>query len=480
MVWLQRRPRCPTLLLAGVVTHLLEVSGLYMQGDLPPTTNFAAFAGKFCFDANHEPVPVGHLDIELKWPKVMSSGPGKLYFLLFDDRKTHWAQPSEAWESWRHDACRDTSRLKDQASFVNVISDHIDDQKTQFSQVIYIQEHIRPRFWYAVFLACDIPAGTNFSYTLHATNDLWGWQKEFSYDHMGLIPFFVVCMAGFLLVTCVTFWAVRWRLVSMTDLQGGNPYVQLLVLLCLTSLASSFFFLVHYLRFVDNGHGSLWLRTFGIVSGAVSNCTMLIIVALSSIGWAISCKAVTFSRRCIFAAVFTVAVGSVYCEIRSQVALDVSTRLYAYESTVGVLILMMKVLIFSWALYQIRSTYKGEWEEKNLKFFRVLSVGVACWSLSAPIVALLAFVVSPWWRFGVVMVTEMLARLAGVTLLVGIFSSPLSPIHAQMSAATLDVNPDKMGLGMEVLCGQPPADGENGGARLPSRELPLLQGPLHV
>merc|ERR1712032_70626 len=107
---------------------------------------------------------------------------------------------------------------------------------------------------------------------------------------------------------------------------------------------------------------------------------------------------------------------------------DQSTRLYSYQSTPGVMSIMLKIFIFCWFGFQTRTTYDEEPDAGRRRFYKVLGVSMSMWSLSVPVSVLLAFQVSSWWRYKVVTAVDVAARFVGQALLTLLFCSPMSPI----------------------------------------------------
>mmetsp|Transcript_120853 Transcript_120853/g.341711 ORF Transcript_120853/g.341711 Transcript_120853/m.341711 type:complete len:441 (-) Transcript_120853:264-1586(-) len=401
---------------AGEVSPAL---GAVLEGELPATSDFAEFVGKFCYD--YKPtlqLQAGTVALDV-WRESPTKDAGRIDFLMFDDEEKHW---KNARKKWAWSSCQEKI---DDASIATTIN--LDSTNEHLTSAFDIHEHLRPRFWYFSFVACGLKETGRIRYRLHVTNPAQDWQQEFSMDHLGLVKVYAFFAVAFMISTFATLWA--------TPLSSGrreHPYIVLLILSYLASDASCLCYLVHYGLFMAHGHGSMRIRFLGIVAGIAANCTIFLIAMLSSVGWAIS-RRVLPRRRCFLGCISAVGGLSAICELHAEVALVQSTRLYAYQSSPGVLALILKVFMFCWFAYQTSTTYEEEALDKNRRFYRYLGVSFTAWAINVPLTVLLAFMVAPHYRHKVVATVDVVARFLGQALLAQILCGPLSPITAQNS-----------------------------------------------
>lgn len=118
--------------------------------------------------------------------------------------------------------------------------------------------------------------------------------------------------------------------------------------------------------------------------------------------------------------------------------LDQSTKLYAYESSTGMLVLMLKVLMFCWFGYHMKMTYEDEPNRKLKLFYLLFSLSFAVWSLNVPVTVALAFEVAPWYRYRTVMFVDVIVRFLGQAMLTILFCGPLSPVSKQNTFVAAD------------------------------------------
>lgn len=393
---------------------------------------FSQFVGKFCFDYKRgNPAPdVGILDI-----KLTREGPapkGTLNFMVFDDEHQHWKQIRKTWR---------TSTCQEKAAAASYVAPMIFTDKEETKMLLRINEQIRPRFWYMAFVGCGLESAAPVKFQVHATNDLWPWQKEFSLDHMNLIWLHGCFAVGFTIATAATWWKVMRPDID-TVIMRDHPYVKLLLLSYGASLASCVFFLLHYRAFMHDGHGSQRIRFLGVLAGIVANSTVFLISIMSSVGWAVTTYSLQ-DHRFFLGSIVLVGGFSAVVELHSDLYMEQETRLYSYQSPAGLIALMAKVLMFCWFSYQMVHTYTIEEQEKPRRYYKFLGVTFTTWSLNVPVVVILAFQLSPWVRYKVVTSVDVAFRFVGQALLAFSLLGPSSPISREN---TFSSSPDMIGL----------------------------------
>jgi len=397
-----------------------------VEGRLPEEPNFALFLTKFCYDfLSQEEETVGQVQLDLRrlgpvaekqWPSS-----GRLLFLIYDDERVHWTKAQRRWET---STCAEKS-----AAASDVVDIKLDPGKLETTYIVNIREHVRPRFWYFALAACDMQIGDPVRYRMHMKNNIWGWQSEFSLDHMGLFFLYAFATVAFGLATAATAYVAKWEVGPDRPALRDHPFLQLLMLSYVASLASCVLFLLHYALFVRDGSGSKRIRFMAVLASIVANCTIFLIAILSSVGWGIT-NFVMPNRRCFLGMILFVGGLSALSELHAETTVDDSTKLYSYQSGLGVLSLVLKIFIFCWFAYQTKSTFDEELHARFRRFYKYLGISITGWSLNVPVTVLLAFELSPWVRYKVVTTVEIIARLLGQMLLSQLLCGPLSPITA--------------------------------------------------
>jgi len=375
------------------LTWLSLSTGTLFQGELPTAEeqDFRLFVGKFAYDFREEiGQDVGEAILKIKrlGPPIARSDTGRLYFVLYDDERSHWRRVKRDWASR---TCKD---LKEAASLSTEIDLAAPDKEVDVK--ISIREHIRTRFWYFAFVGCDLgKTELPVHFQVHALNSKWTWQQEFSMDHMGLLVVylvFVVAIPAALLCTVVA---------SSSDdgvPRRDHPYVRLLLLSYGLFWASCVFFLLHYGFFAHDGMGSRRIRFLAVLSCIIANCTIFVIVLLASTGFAIS-TAIMPNKRVYLGAVALVGGLNGYLELHAETATDLSSKLYGLQSTPGLMSLVVKMFMTCWFAFSIRGTHEAERDVRRRNFYKVLGVSYTVWLLHVPVTVLVCFMLAPYVRY---------------------------------------------------------------------------------
>jgi len=418
-----------------LLSRLGVATALTFDGFIPfEAGDFVAYIGKFCFDYRPEFEPVkassdaGDLTLEVQNDvegTLTPMGKGELYMLLFDDEQGHWKQAREGWQST---SCAD--KLGAASASVKI---EFKDNSREFTHLFHIREHRRPRFWYFAFIGCgfeDRGLERRISYQIHAMNPTLGWQQEFSLDHSGLVYVFVAGLVGFTLSALGITWFGILSPHAQDPPLKDHPYISLLMGANYGGCASCLAHLAHYWLLVHNGFGSLRLRFLGIFFGISVTCCMYLVALLASCGWAITTKALP-NRRTFLTLVTLVGGTQGLCELIAEHAVSKSTKLYAYSSGTGVILLTLKCFVFSWLGFQVKNSYEAEVDERRKRFYLRLGIICAIWALTVPGSVLLASTIAPWYRHKVVTTHDLFSKLVALMLLTRLFTGPLTPLSRE-------------------------------------------------
>lgn len=437
-----RHRHAPWLGLCVLVLAQLPTApfGSKLEGILPLEKDFAVYVGKFCFDFNPDmKETIGEIKITVQrdGPKMP---PGNLSFIIFDDEHKHWKRIRKTWTT---STCEE--KRKDSSLITDI--DLRSNAKGEYN--IKIHEHLRPRQWYFSFVACN---GLDLSgssamfirYEVHAVNSQWGWQQEFSLDHMGLYYSYVVFAGCFAVMGLASWGCSRSQVGANHAALAEHPYIQLLLLAFGSSALSCVFFLVHYHFFISNGYGSMRIRFLGILAGIVSNCTMYLLAILCACGWGVT-KYKLPHRSIYLGLVASIGCLHMLCELHAELIADQSTQLYMYDGFAGVIMLMLKIFMFCWFAFQSKVSYEEEVAEYRRSFYKVLGVSVSIWFLSIPVTVILSFQIASWVRFKVVTIVDLMCRFLGLCVFSHLFFGASSPITSENTFPTQDVDLDEPG-----------------------------------
>lgn len=79
--------------------------------------------------------------------------------------------------------------------------------------------------------------------------------------------------------------------------------------------------------------------------------------------------------------------------------MDIIEDIDEYQTWPGWLILVLRCLIIVWFLLELRTTMRYEHNESKLNFFLHFGASALVWYIYLPIVALLALLIPPFWRY---------------------------------------------------------------------------------
>lgn len=434
-------PGRPWLAAAPLGAWLCGVCGaVRLQGTLPVGPgNFSSFVGKFSFDqsvviGNDSFGLSGKVKVSIHLEGSWADYAGELYFMVFDDEVQHWNEGLMGSTRSPTNGCD----LRAQSSrFFRV-----NEKSEQHEHTFLITEKLRPRYWYFVVGGCDghsgvapepFPSGDfglRLQYQIHAVNggSTPRGEEEFSFDQQGLIKVHQGAAAGFAIALLACLWATRWGRGAQEAAIKSHPYSQLLLLSLTASLCSELLGVAYYASVASDGFGFRRVQFVGKLAAVVANCDVFLITMLASTGWGIF-RVGLLNRRSLLGAIFLTGALFVGCELHAQGSTaDASTQLYTYQSTAGLLVLALKVLIFCWFACTLRATVAEESSRGKRWFFGLLAATTSLWSLMVPVTVSLAFLVSPCWRYKVVTTAEIAARLLTQAALAWLFCGPMSPI----------------------------------------------------
>jgi hypothetical protein len=295
-----------------------------------------------------------------------------------------------------------------------------------------VRQRLRPRFWYFVLLGCGVRSAVPLRYSLHVTNTNFGWQREVSVDHKGLLLINTLFMAAFVLTTLATAWAARWRDAMRKSPVRDHPYLQLLLCSQVASSASCGLWVLHDCLFLRHGLGSMRLGFLAAMSATVASSTVFLVVILASTGWAISTASLP-CRRVFLGMVAIVGGLSALCELHADTTTTQSSELYAYQSLPGFVSMTLKVFTFFWFLFQVKATHEDEWDKRRRMFYKVLVMCTSLLALHSPVSVFLSYSVAPWYRYRVVAIVDICTRWVGQAVLSWLFLGGLSPISLENS-----------------------------------------------
>mmetsp|Transcript_36114 Transcript_36114/g.82940 ORF Transcript_36114/g.82940 Transcript_36114/m.82940 type:complete len:493 (+) Transcript_36114:38-1516(+) len=409
------------------------------------------FITKFCFDfkegaKDEKAPPVGHVEISTSCPNCPKVQDQSLWLMVFDDEVP---DPSKdfygSWPRIKHDftelSCKDLKQMSPKGPLkYSLLLDTT--SSNMYIKPFDISETIRARFWYFTLVNCNTnddtantvglaPKGVNMEYTVHVTNTLYGWQKEFSFDRVGVIYMYAFFAVLFGIPSVLlaqdylrSLYDVRHRAVQ------DNPYLRPMLLAFLASEASCCAFFTFYCWFAWTGKDFRPFYVLATFWAVCANGMIYVMVSLASVGYGMNSSNQMSGFRVFAMIILVVGLLSTYLELSTFWVQDPSAYLYAYMSTSGVLAMLLKVVMCVLFGCKLVESYKTELNSRLKHFYWLLGCCFGAWFMNVPVMVCLAYALAHEWRFFVVTLVEICMRFVGQMMFAVFFCGPLSPFYA--------------------------------------------------
>jgi len=428
------------LVAAFVASNLPVACGWRTFGVMPTAPVFAEYLGKFCFDlapwrnetVNGQTIvqkrEAGEYSILLRGGRVQLtsiSGPvadhdqrlpdsdgkyGRLYVLTFDDENKHWGKALSHWQNV------DCQTLLVAANGILDVTTCAENPSNPCKRDVVIAEHIRPRFWHFVLLNCGAKILEAPSYELHARNVRLGFLAEFGMDWRHSLWLEIVFGLLFAIQVGVTCFLTAGRSLQF-DL-AHRPLLRILQLSALSSCLGCAFTVLHLGFYAHDGFGIAVYELLGTLGACVAKAMLMILQLLLAKGWMLFLDAgEELPTNFALGSLALVVSLSMCCEIYGQHFHDMSATLYLYQSWPGLVILGLNLglLIVSW--FWLWQAHNKETSADVREIQRSVAAACGVYFASLPTICLLAQLVSPWCRRGIVEGVELLARFIATSLL---------------------------------------------------------------
>ncbi|XP_022242970.1 uncharacterized protein LOC106460515 isoform X2 [Limulus polyphemus] len=227
-----------------------------------------------------------------------------------------------------------------------------------------VQNSNQPRFWYVSLVAC------------HRTPNVCDW-RESTQDSRAAMEYDV--------------WLVN-----------GNPFISNRNPLEYQfsfdqQMLSLFSTLIHMIKFAFDGMGIEALSIAGEVVRLFAQSLFMLLLLLIAKGWAITRPELTW-KPVLFCVWLLYTFVDVLLYVWNMTEVDVIEDIDEYQTFPGWIIIIFRLIIMTWFLYELRSTMLEENDRAKLRFYLHFGAGILVWFVYLPIVALIALQVSALWR----------------------------------------------------------------------------------
>ena len=327
---------------------------------------------------------------------------------------------------------------------------------------IKITEHLRPRLWYFAIVTakCDAKKETKKQRAIDLHNLHWlddgakstelklgkifvdltitninqGYEKHFSFDEEGMLPItfvflfiYIICFTGQCFLQPKINFDSRARTTRNTRNQyrksintstGSNmngddqrPYllVKLWSILVMLEMGALLFRTVDLLFYAHSGEEAtkfrwsrlLTLQLFGWMMDIGSQLGLALLVLLVAKGWTITSNEIR-GRRTLFCFIGAMIIATCLLYAWAAVDWDPASTYYIYESFPGILVILLRLIMFMWFLRSLLETYRLETMKERKLLYKIVAGLYSLWFLSLPLIVLAAYLLDPWYRSKVV------------------------------------------------------------------------------
>ncbi|CAH1389379.1 unnamed protein product [Nezara viridula] len=303
----------------------------------------------------------------------------------------------EGYDFLRKVPCLKGELCEDEDSPQNVV------KHSQFTY--HIRDLSEPRFWYVSLVSCYRNSTTcQWHHTPHNIQieyDIWlvngnpnssnynPLVYQFSFDRQNTIELYLVFfLIYFVLVPLQIFAVVRQQ----------HPVTRLFTASLILEFLGLLFNLISVMKFVVDGVGYPKLAVIGDVLDILSRTTFMLLLLLLAKGWAVTRQEFTW-KPLLFSVWFIYGVVHILLFVWNKTEVDIIEDIDEYQTWPGWLILVLRCLIIVWFLLELRTTMRYEHNESKLNFFLHFGASALVWYIYLPIVALLALLIPPFWRY---------------------------------------------------------------------------------
>ncbi|XP_076305830.1 transmembrane protein 145-like [Tachypleus tridentatus] len=269
-----------------------------------------------------------------------------------------------------------------------------------------VQNSNQPRFWYVSLVAChrtpnvcewrestqDSRAAIEYDVWLVNGNPFISnrnpLEYQFSFDQQDITEMNMGFFTLYLILVPLQVYAVVRQHHHLTRLFTASLVLQML---------SLFSTLIHMIKFAFDGMGIEALSVAGEVVRLFAQSLFMLLLLLIAKGWAITRPELTW-KPVLFCVWLLYTFVDVLLYVWNTTEVDVVEDIDEYQTFPGWIIIIFRLIIMTWFLYELRSTMLEENDRAKLRFYLHFGAGILVWFVYLPIVALIALQVSALWR----------------------------------------------------------------------------------
>jgi hypothetical protein len=342
-------------------------------------------------------------------------GAPDVYIALLDDEYFSFPEVSQVWGEAN---CTDVLKAAKKNFKLNW-----DQVRTTNGEHITtpLAERLRPRWWYIALVSCSA-FPIELSYKMHLTNQLIGWEREFSMDTAGLIEMtcgLCVLLGGLLVVQLGSLSEWMARSGRCDRLHPALHLVTGALTLATVGFMSWF---AYFLHFQSNGVAEIWFDVFARGCIMAAKTVMQILFMLQAQGQSITSPDISWSDSSeLVVGQFVFGCLSFILEVWSDSEFWSTTTEYVYDTRPGIALVAFDCLWLWMYVSKSFQTFRSETRARPRKFYKVYAPIFAIWFASLPLTAALGRVLSPWVRHRITFILGGVVHTATLAVLVHSF-----------------------------------------------------------
>lgn len=287
----------------------------------------------------------------------------------------------------------------------------------------------------------------SFQYEVHMLNPRQGWQKEFSMDHIGVLP---LCLLLFVLYLSMAFLQLRHNAIShkMHGMEWvSHPMIRVLTTSLMSFGGAMLLFTFHYTRFALNGRGIGLFYVMAKLLHALAKFLLMSIMLLLARGRCISYPMTFGDVRWLTKMLLPFVLLCVSLELWSEFAeSNKYTHGFVYHSPIGVFLVAVDVFLSTVFFSSLMTTLRWEGDYEKKHFYKVLGLCCGLWFLTLPATTFVALLIDPWVRFKVLLAITNLSHAAACAVIVAIMRPDATHMdRIPEDGVTSDIAPSLLG-----------------------------------
>jgi len=345
-----------------------------------------SYIDKFCFGAIG--AQSGEIQVQINTPRVDH----QLKIALYDDQTTSWSEVYHA-----QDSC--ANKLTHARSVFDV-----DKHKTSIP--VFINEKVRPRWWYIVVADCS-GEGVDLKYNIQMLNAGGFLEREFSWDTQGTVQ--VTCVCTVLVVVCTCLYACNLQTVGAQAPTAAKVVLMILLLESFALILS----LMNLSVFAGDGVGLALCNNISRAAWLLFQVSLVVFGVAMARGWLWQSAGIGAACKMIML-ISVLIVLHVCCYMWHWFVADPAEVQYIYSSPPGLLLGAVRLLCLGWLLMEVYIA---------LQFYPIHSCGwnyyvqfgfvLGVWTASLGVYAIISRILSPWvqekYTTSLILITDALA-----------------------------------------------------------------------